>query len=293
MCVQNTAVQALDLEELEDIWAVPISLRQVRDQHRIAYYFDRTDDSYVGLDHRAPADFANRIARRLPCYLPPPYNTVQFQNVLSGSTTFDLVSSHAVKWVPVESAEGRYYLNQDTEETTWNRPAELDEAEEIAAALELVASTTVPAGSGGWNVIESTEGKYYHNPTTGEVTWDMPEELQAKPAGKWVPVESPEGVYYYNTETEEMTGDRPADLEEVVVTVEEQPLASVSAWNVIESTEGTYYHNPTTGESTWDIPMELLWESVESPEGVYYCNTQTQETKWERPAELGEPKKSS
>ena len=70
-------------------------------------------------------------------------------------------------WESFRTDEGEvYYCNQETNETTWDRPAGFEEP----------ISVGLPKG---WEELISDKGEvYYHNHDTNETTWERPSSLQ-------------------------------------------------------------------------------------------------------------------
>lgn len=64
-------------------------------------------------------------------------------------------------WTEVQDTEGRtYYFNTDTQESTWERPAELG------------------SRANAWRECTSEDGKtYYYNDDTKKSAWEMPTEM--------------------------------------------------------------------------------------------------------------------
>lgn len=146
-----------------------------------------------------------------------------------------------------EGSGQNYYLNTETNEVTWDKPAALESQP---------TSTALPAG---WTELydEGSGRVYYVNESTNETSWDLPvsSEDTAVPeqpgTSDWIEVADDSGaVYYFNSVTNETTWDRPADMATVA------PVAAVSDW-VEQFDEGSgrvYYANSVTGATTWDNP---------------------------------------
>eukprot|EP00945_MAST-04E_sp_MAST-4E-sp1_P007139 g7139.t1 len=85
-------------------------------------------------------------------------------------------------WVPVQSASGTYYVNNETGESSWETPTETSEnkgeEEQEPAAAEWAAE---------WD--ETSQRYYYVNPETGVSQWEPPESwAQGEGAGESQPV---------------------------------------------------------------------------------------------------------
>jgi pre-mRNA-processing factor 40 len=72
-------------------------------------------------------------------------------------------------WTEHKAPDGKtYYYNNDTKESSWEKPKELMSAGEKAAAQSSWAEHKAPDGR-----------IYYHNKETNESKWEMPDELKA------------------------------------------------------------------------------------------------------------------
>lgn len=168
-------------------------------------------------------------------------------------------------WLEHEDDEGnKYYHNEKTGETTWDRPEEFDKLDSSGdAAAEPLSSPKhgldesnnkeeeegEPRRAGDWLEHEDDEGrKYYHNLVTDEVTWERPEEFdkldsgddkaalassapidgQPSKAGKWEKLIDPETgrEYYYNGEVTQW--EEPDDFEETADDVKDEPMSGIS-----------------------------------------------------------------
>jgi len=115
----------------------------------------------------------------------------------------------APRWKAVEGADGRtYYHNVETNETSWQRPAELDAVaspphrQQQGSGLSQamgglgVGSTRAPDAASfrgdlapapapitDWKEVSSSDGRtYYHNQRTNQTAWERPAEMDPPPA---------------------------------------------------------------------------------------------------------------
>jgi len=267
----------------------------------------------------------------------------------------------------VSSSDGRtYYHNSRTNETTWQRPAELDPPRSPSPPPPPPPPPLAPTTD--WKEVSSSDGRtYYHNQRTNETTWQRPVELDPQPQ----PSPSSEGR---RRRRYEASGDghnsisstaqpaesvygraggagvappleprRNSDASSFLSTLETPAPAPTTDWREVSSSDGrTYYHNSRTNETAWQRPAELdppaaaspperrrqrrfdaadshpaphvgqapaltsrtsdahsflssldppapatNWKEVSSSDGrTYYHNSRTNETTWQRPAEL-------
>ena len=157
----------------------------------------------------------------------------------------------------------KYYVNDGTGETTWDRPSPKPDHKEgtpiDSAAPTLATPTGLPSG---WSehVSQSSEPgkKYYVHEGTGETTWDRP------------------------------GGDEPSSVKEPIA-IENAAPAGWTAHTSQSSDPGkTYYVNDSTGETTWTKPTVIdKWVKKTSqqvqPGKDYYENTTTGSTRWAPP----------
>eukprot|EP00536_Pseudo-nitzschia_multiseries_P004022 jgi/Psemu1/284807/fgenesh1_pg.65_\ len=89
-------------------------------------------------------------------------------------------------WIELKDNEGRtYYYNEETKETTWDRPAGLDEAKDIDVGVSPARPESpmadqqeddgAPVTAGDWTRYKDEEGRfYYYNAETQLTVWDKP-----------------------------------------------------------------------------------------------------------------------
>ena len=77
-----------------------------------------------------------------------------------------------------ETEQARYYYNPGTQVTTWDKPDDLNPDEPPAKRTKTEPPPNAPAG---WesHLDESSGNYYFHNPTSGVTTWEMPEASAA------------------------------------------------------------------------------------------------------------------
>ncbi|PSC74832.1 pre-mRNA-processing 40A [Micractinium conductrix] len=90
------------------------------------------------------------------------------------------------EWTEHNAPDGRkYYYNNRTKQSSWEKPEELKTPQERAAAAAAAAPATAapaaaPAGAASsWKEHTAPDGrKYYHNRMTKESRWTMPDEMK-------------------------------------------------------------------------------------------------------------------
>lgn len=131
-------------------------------------------------------------------------------------------------WVAYKDDEGReYYCNNETEETTWDKPPDYQEPPETNVKAETEPSSPSPT----FKKEESPSEETQKNEPTESV---KPE--QADTAGPWVAYKDDEDrEYYFNTVTEETTWDKPADYQEPSTTNEKAEAEPSSPSPVVKN----------------------------------------------------------
>ncbi|CAJ1954685.1 unnamed protein product [Cylindrotheca closterium] len=191
-----------------------------------------------------------------------------------------------------------YYYNVVTQETSWDRPAAMDQpAKESEAVLpasdskeEISADESIEntfaelnAEFGYVDPSETADEKEEEPTPAGSVT----EEKDALPDG-WTEVVDPSSgeTYYYNPATQETSWEMPAE-EPKATKVTEAPSTDTTM-EVLSSMsqQPEELAVPALGESPEDDgDLPDGWEEVVDPNSgdVYYFNSGSNETSWERP----------
>ena len=113
-----------------------------------------------------------------------------------------------------EGEQSYYYHNDETGETTWDKPtagetggehAEATEAADSADA-DVDATAATPTAVERWIAHKAEDGDtYYYNETTQETTWDKPEGVE---------IISAEDVEEDDDDDDDNDGDAPAEGEQ-------------------------------------------------------------------------------
>eukprot|EP01062_Namystynia_karyoxenos_P055899 TRINITY_DN46908_c0_g1_i1.p1 TRINITY_DN46908_c0_g1~~TRINITY_DN46908_c0_g1_i1.p1 ORF type:complete len:515 (+),score=122.49 TRINITY_DN46908_c0_g1_i1:127-1545(+) len=186
------------------------------------------------------------------------------------------------QYVECKSQDGRsFYFCHATGRKTWDRPANVVSSPTAAAA---VAAPQQQSHS-EWKIHSCEKpGRgtqyFWHNPVTGEKTWQQPPGAPAAPqaSGSTTP---------------------PAAAREAAPSAAAPiaaPPAPESEWQVCVATEGrVFWYNRRTKEKTWDKPAGAPaapsasvdpseWEQVTMADGrVFWHNPRTKEKSWDRP----------
>eukprot|EP00948_MAST-09A_sp_MAST-9A-sp1_P003113 g3113.t1 len=227
-------------------------------------------------------------------------------------------------WSPILDEESGcyYYYNNETEEVTWDKPEELmDETEKAAAIAEKeMENEELPT----WVKVydPSSVAYYYYNNYTGECVWEVPADyIEPKDKTILASLMKPElkaalliqGVYRKKQARAVMRAKKAAyNIEQ------EGGHAGDSPWvaTLDEDSGYHYYYNVETEEVTWDKPQELMteeekaaaaeagdtdeqeyptWVRVYDPSSVayYYWNNYTGDCVWDEPEDYVEPKDKS
>eukprot|EP01138_Halocafeteria_seosinensis_P014920 gb/GECG01015231.1/.p1 GENE.gb/GECG01015231.1/~~gb/GECG01015231.1/.p1 ORF type:complete len:909 (+),score=82.43 gb/GECG01015231.1/:1-2727(+) len=128
-------------------------------------------------------------------------------------STFDSAQSHEIPELPSNSDwEKRthpngmvYYFNKKTHKSQWDKPAELEEAEDEQNRI-----------ASAWDIKQHPKYQlpYYVNYITREMKWERPQEMPLKPGECWeIRVDSSTGVpYFYNSLTDKTEWEKPEDF---------------------------------------------------------------------------------
>ena len=135
----------------------------------------------------------------------------------------------------------RYYYNESSGETSWDKPAAAPASAPAPAPAPEPAAAAAPASSGalpaGWEAVTTPEGEtYYFHAGSGETSWDVPGGAEeAAPAAA-----------------------------AAAAAVEEAAAAAPAAggggalpagWEAFTS-EGETYYAHADGRTSWDLPTE-------------------------------------
>ncbi|KAL9179415.1 hypothetical protein ACHAXT_008705 [Thalassiosira profunda] len=208
-------------------------------------------------------------------------------------------------WVALEDADSgdTYYLNQVTNQTTWDRPTK-DEGDSQAGSVadtytdassqEQLEATDASAASEhtsdlppGWEaILDPSSGDYYFAHENGETTWDRP---------------TFPGLSVASTADDDSASQQQSEF------TEDEVLPPGWFAAVDEDSGDKYYCNEITGETTWDLPTAPAtdnqsaadlslsqdgdaslppgWFAVTDPSSGddYYVREETGETTWDRP----------
>ena len=181
-------------------------------------------------------------------------------------------------WKEVSSADGRtYYHNQRTNETAWERPAEMDPPPAAAAPAperrrqrRVDAPDSHPASSHMGEAPSRTGDAHAFLSALDPVVASAPPPVAPAPATHWREVSSADGrTYYHNQRTNETAWQRPAEMDPPRPPSSPPPppppppppmapMPPPSDWKEVRSSDGrTYYHNQRTNETAWQRPAEL------------------------------------
>jgi hypothetical protein len=179
------------------------------------------------------------------------------------------------EWKPMTDKKGRtYYYNTATGQSSWKKPAALDEKQPSIqhneAAEAVAAAVTGPHPD--WSQVPDSKGRlYWYNTATGESTWKTPAGVLASGGGGGggVPGAGTSGASKVKAAADyaESSGggakpreDGTAAKTKQVPAEEEEEDAVIAApgaeeWTPMTDSKGrTYYYNTATGQSSWKKP---------------------------------------
>ena len=179
------------------------------------------------------------------------------------------------EWKSMTDKKGRtYYYNTATGQSSWKKPAALDEKQPSIqhneAAEAVAAAVTGPHPD--WSQVPDSKGRlYWYNTATGESTWKTPAGVLASGGGGGggVPGAGTSGASKVKAAADyaESSGggakpreDGTAAKTKQVPAEEEEEDAVIAApgaeeWTPMTDSKGrTYYYNTATGQSSWKKP---------------------------------------
>lgn len=152
-------------------------------------------------------------------------------------------------------SQAQYYSNCESGESSWDTPAEWDEAQAYVPAL---------AKFNNWEVYRDPNSlmEYYNNLETGQVSWEPPPELAAKVHKVSAADAALVGQYYEVMHAAAAGqpaggGGEAGGMEEPAAA---QPEARVGDWEVYtDAASGhLYYFNPVTQVTQWEAPAAIM-----------------------------------
>jgi len=165
-------------------------------------------------------------------------------------------------WSVGEHEGQQYYFNEETGESSWERPSAVEEPAndtvEQSAPIKKEESHDISAAADsnellpkGWESLwdEGAGKSYYVNYETGESSWDPPEDVTAVESARLA--------------TENDVASTVEDkTRESLLTEDDAPLPPGWRKIVDEDVGQTYYFNEETGDSSWDPPPTAIKPEV-------------------------------
>lgn len=186
--------------------------------------------------------------------------------------------SAPLRWTPVldEDSGDYYYVNNETQETTWERPPGVpDPASDPSGALRRRSSVGTRRRGSASVVFSATDGT---------ATVDSPWQL--------VPDADSGSSYYFNTETGESTWEKPADLRRAERRAKALSNASQGDSDAASAGDagqpsgegGTQKHKHKSRRHK----NKPIWKATtdEATGKTYYYNRKTRRTTWSKPPDL-------
>lgn len=216
-------------------------------------------------------------------------------------------------WVSVTNDDGTYYMNTETEETTWDKPdtggEDIPPFDDGGGGEEARKPNQAHGNAADWYAVRTEDGDFYYmNKETRETTWDKPALGQP---GK-------EFEIYARDHVEDEEEDEDDDAGAAILTDdgetddEDAIPKKYPPWKV-DKKKAIRNVTAAAGLEPLNVPRRGLmarmaagkWEkrytasvgdasgsdeeARDSREGeAYYVNTQTKETVWEKPSDYVE-----
>lgn len=195
-------------------------------------------------------------------------------------------------WIALKDKDSgdTYYLNEDTMETTWDKPSPENDRSETGSyqdseqtsennTVDDIVNDDDNLPPGWETILDPTTGDYYYAHENGETSWDRPASDSTKNGNDRN--NASQGPIEDNEDSETSLNDN-------------LPSGWFSA--VDKDSGDRYYCNEDTGETAWEHPTENSGdENVRDPGSgdSYYDHEESSETSWDRLAEAKTRKHSN